>query len=67
MAEPILKIPKIVESQWFDTLHDGLRFFKRIPVITGQIFGIFKIGSAIFEKNSRNGTTEKNAAKISLN
>ena len=31
MGEPILKIPKIVESPWFDTLHDGLRFLNWIP------------------------------------
>ena len=30
-GEPILKIPKIVERQWFDTLHDGLPFLNWIP------------------------------------
>ena len=32
MDEPILKIPKKDESQWFDTLHDALRFLNRMPV-----------------------------------
>ena len=32
MNETILKISKIDESQWFDTLHDALRFLNRMPV-----------------------------------